>query len=114
MIDDKTMDLLQERVIKLEARTDRHGDALMQLEAAGKIELSSGEVLDIRNGLTQAQVMNLMLDDVAQRNGKVCVVRINDRGPFVKGRIIDVSRAAAKKHGFISSGVTKVKCERIA
>lgn len=36
MMDDKTMDLLQERVIKLEARTDRHGDALMQLEAAGR------------------------------------------------------------------------------
>ena len=36
MMDDKTMDLLQERVIKLEARTDRHGEALMQLEAAGR------------------------------------------------------------------------------
>ena len=36
MMDDKTMDLLQERVIKLEARTDRHGDILVQLEAAGR------------------------------------------------------------------------------
>lgn len=36
MLDDKAMDLLQERVIKLEARTDRHGDVLVQLEAAGR------------------------------------------------------------------------------
>lgn len=48
------------------------GHVLTQYErASGKIELSSGEVLDIRNGLTQAQVMNLMLDDVAQREGYV-------------------------------------------
>ena len=48
------------------------GHVLTQSErASGKIELSSGEVLDIRNGLTQAQVMNLMLDDVAQREGYV-------------------------------------------
>ena len=56
---------------------------------------------------TKVKVTNL-------NNGKFCIVRINDRGPFVKGRIIDVSRAAAKKLGFISSGITKVKCERTA
>lgn len=48
------------------------GHVLTQSErASGKIVLSSGEVLDIRNGLTQAQVMNLMLDDVMQREGYV-------------------------------------------
>jgi rare lipoprotein A len=36
-------------------------------------------------------------------------VRINDRGPFKKGRIIDVSYAAARKLGMISGGVVKVK-----
>lgn len=41
-------------------------------------------------------------------NGKSVVVRINDRGPFKKGRIIDVSRAAAKKLGMINSGTAKV------
>ena len=41
-------------------------------------------------------------------NGKSVVVRINDRGPFKKGRIIDVSRAAAKKLGMINSGIAKV------
>jgi len=41
-------------------------------------------------------------------NGKSVVVRINDRGPFAKGRIIDVSKAAAGHLGMIRSGVAKV------
>ena len=48
---------------------------------------------------------------VNKRNGKTVVVRINDRGPFIKGRIIDVTPAAAKTLGF--SGLTKVALERI-
>ncbi len=44
-------------------------------------------------------------------NGKSVVVRINDRGPFAKGRIIDLSKAAARKIGMIKAGVTKVKIE---
>ncbi|HEX2958215.1 MAG TPA: septal ring lytic transglycosylase RlpA family protein [Chitinispirillaceae bacterium] len=39
------------------------------------------------------------------------VVRINDRGPFVKGRIIDISRAAAEKIGVIKSGIADVVVE---
>lgn len=41
-------------------------------------------------------------------NGKNVVVVINDRGPFAKGRIIDVSRAAAKKLDMIGAGTAKV------
>lgn len=41
-----------------------------------------------------------------QRNGQTVVVRINDRGPFVRGRVIDVTPAAARALGF--SGLTKV------
>jgi rare lipoprotein A len=43
-----------------------------------------------------------------QKNGKSVIVRINDRGPFIKGRVIDLSKAAANKLGFISSGVTNI------
>jgi rare lipoprotein A len=46
-----------------------------------------------------------------KRNGKSVVVRINDRGPFVKGRVIDVTPAAAKALGF--SGLTTVSLERV-
>ena len=46
-----------------------------------------------------------------QRNGKQVVVRINDRGPFIKGRVIDLSRAAAARLGFVSQGHTKICME---
>lgn len=42
-------------------------------------------------------------------NGKTIKVRINDRGPFVAGRIIDLSKKAAKKLGIINAGVANVK-----
>ncbi|SFO46403.1 rare lipoprotein A [Cohaesibacter marisflavi] len=42
------------------------------------------------------------------RNGKKVIVRVNDRGPFIKGRILDVSRQAAKRLGFKNAGTTKV------
>ena len=41
-------------------------------------------------------------------NGKTVIVRINDRGPFIKGRVIDLSKAAAKQLGFIASGQTNI------
>ena len=43
-----------------------------------------------------------------KRNGKSVVVRINDRGPFIKGRIIDVSKAAAQNIGMVRSGTAQV------
>lgn len=42
-------------------------------------------------------------------NGRSVVLRVNDRGPFVKGRIIDVSKAAATNLGMIRSGSARVK-----
>ncbi len=45
---------------------------------------------------------------VDQRTGKSVTVTINDRGPFVRGRIIDLSRAAATQLGFRNAGHTKV------
>ena len=44
-------------------------------------------------------------------NGKTCDVRVNDRGPFVASREIDLSKAAAVKLGMIGSGTAKVKLE---
>jgi rare lipoprotein A len=50
---------------------------------------------------TKVQVTNA-------RTGKSVVVRINDRGPFIRGRVLDVSKAAAGRLGMINSGVAKV------
>jgi len=47
------------------------------------------------------------------KNGKSVTVRINDRGPFVKGRIIDLSYAAAKVLDMVEDGVVPVKIEVI-
>jgi rare lipoprotein A len=49
-----------------------------------------------------------------KRNGKSVVVRINDRGPFVGGRIIDLSKAAAASIGMIHSGTAKVRVTKAA
>jgi rare lipoprotein A len=42
-------------------------------------------------------------------NGRSVVVRVNDRGPWVNDRVLDVSRAAAKSLGMIGDGVTRVE-----
>lgn len=51
---------------------------------------------------TQVKVTNL-------KNGKSVTVKINDRGPFVAGRIIDLSKTAAEEIGMLKDGVAKVK-----
>ncbi|NEP40706.1 MAG: septal ring lytic transglycosylase RlpA family protein [Okeania sp. SIO2G4] len=55
---------------------------------------------------TKVRVTNL-------NNGSSVVVRINDRGPFIRGRVIDLSAAAARILGMIHSGVAPVKVEVI-
>lgn len=42
-------------------------------------------------------------------SNKKTTVRINDRGPYIKGRIIDLSRAAAKEIGILKKGITPCK-----
>ncbi len=53
---------------------------------------------------TRVKVTNL-------KNGKSVIVRINDRGPFIHNRIIDVSMGAARKIGLVRMGVARVKVE---
>jgi len=53
--------------------------------------------------------MNTMLLVKNLNNDKKTVVRVNDRGPFVRGRIIDLSYTAAKRLDLIGSGVARVK-----
>ena len=47
-------------------------------------------------------------------NAKSVEVEINDRGPFVPGRIIDLSRAAARVLGMLEDGITRVRVELVA
>lgn len=74
---------------------------------------SNGEHFNM-NALTCAH-KSLPFDTILKvtnlANGKSCEVRVNDRGPFVLNREIDLSKAAAVKLGMIGSGTTKVKLE---
>lgn len=45
------------------------------------------------------------------RNGRSMVLRVNDRGPFIEGRVLDVTSAAAKQLGFHKQGLTPVRIE---
>lgn len=55
---------------------------------------------------THVRVTNL-------ENQRSIIVRVNDRGPFVKGRIIDLSAGAARKLGFYENGTAKVLVETV-
>ena len=55
---------------------------------------------------TRARVTNLA-------NGRSVVVRINDRGPFVHGRAIDLSHSAARTLGMVGRGTTRVRIEAL-
>jgi rare lipoprotein A len=66
------------------------------------------------NGLTAAHrtlPLGSLVKVTNSWNGKSAVVRINDRGPFARGRVIDLSRGAAQAVGMLSSGTAPVIVE---
>ena len=76
-------------------------------------QTSNGEWYDMY-GQTAAHKtwpMDTMVKVKNLENGKSTIVRINDRGPFVKGRIIDCSYTAGKKIGLDRSGIAKVEIQ---
>jgi rare lipoprotein A len=77
---------------------------------------ANGERFDMR-ALTAAHRtlrMNTRVRVVNLRNGREVIVRINDRGPYARGRIIDVSRAAAERLDMLDAGVVPVRVEVLA
>lgn len=80
----------------------------------GKVT-ASGEVYD-KEGLSAAHKtlpFGTYLRVISLDNGSSVVVRVNDRGPYAKGRIIDLSEAAARMLGMIPSGTARVRLELI-
>ena len=74
---------------------------------------SSGETFDM-NGFTAAHKtlpFGTILKVTNEDNGKTVTVRVNDRGPFVAGRDLDLSFGAAKKIGLVAVGVKTLKVE---
>ena len=82
-----------------------YGDALHGRRTA------NGERFDM-HALTAAHrtlPFNTRVEVTNLENGRSVVVRINDRGPFVEGRVIDLSQAAAKELRFLGRGTTRVR-----
>ncbi|MBM4162312.1 MAG: septal ring lytic transglycosylase RlpA family protein [Ignavibacteria bacterium] len=74
---------------------------------------SNGEIFDM-DALTAAHrtfPFGTMVRVTNLTNSKTVIVRVNDRGPFVEGRIIDLSRGAAKELDLVKAGTARVKLE---
>lgn len=77
---------------------------------------SNGEIYD-KHAMTAAHKtlpMNTMLLVKNLDNGKKTVVRVNDRGPFIRGRVIDLSYKAAKILGAVKNGTARVQITALA
>ena len=89
------------------------GDASYYAQDFHGRKTASGETFDM-NDMTAAHrslAMGTRVRVTNLDNGRAVVVRINDRGPFARGRVIDVSYAAASKLDMIAAGVAPVKLE---
>ena len=76
---------------------------------------ANGEIYD-KDGLSAAHKtlpLNSIVKVTNMENGKTVTLRINDRGPYIKGRILDCSYGAAIKLNFVEQGTTEVKVEVI-
>lgn len=77
---------------------------------------ANGEIFD-QEALTAAHKnyrFGTLLRLTNPRNNKSVIVRINDRGPYVPGRHLDISRAAAEQLGMIKPGVVKLEVEQVS
>ncbi|UCF09735.1 MAG: septal ring lytic transglycosylase RlpA family protein, partial [Candidatus Bipolaricaulota bacterium] len=73
-------------------------------------QTANGETYDM-NGISAAHKslpFGTVVRVVELETGRSVDVRINDRGPFVEGRIIDLSRGAAQRLGIVDKGITRV------
>ena len=98
----------------LNAQVVQKGKASYYAKKFSGRQTASGERLH-HDSLTCAHrtyPFGTMLKVTNPANGKVVIVRVTDRGPYVKGRIIDLSVRAARELGIISQGIAPVVVER--
>lgn len=76
---------------------------------------SNGEVfdMDIPSAAHKTLPLPSLVEVTNLDNGKKMIVRVNDRGPFVDGRIIDLSKAAAQQLGYYRQGVARVRVKYV-
>ena len=101
--------LCAEEVLTTETYASYYGEAFN-----GK-PTSSGELFDM-NAYTAAHKtlpFGTFLEVTNLENGKKVVVRVNDRGPFVANRELDLSKAAAESLGMVNKGITRVAVKKV-
>jgi rare lipoprotein A len=116
-----------ENVVTVEEETISADRSLVEFVDKGNMKASwygpgfhgrktaNGEVYD-QNSFTAAHKslkFGTLLKITNLKNNKSVVIRINDRGPYIHGRDLDLSKAAASELGMVRKGVAKLKVEEI-
>ena len=122
-----TEPVVTENVVTVEEETITADRSLVEFVDKGNMKASwygpgfhgrktaSGEVYD-QNSFTAAHKslkFGTLLKITNLKNNKSVVIRINDRGPYIHGRDLDLSKAAASELGMVRKGVAKFKVEEI-
>jgi rare lipoprotein A len=92
-----------------------YGGETLGIDFHGR-QTANGEIYDM-HALTAAHPtlpMPSLVNVTNLENGRSLVLRVNDRGPYMNGRIIDVSRGAAQQLGFEQKGTARVRVEVLA
>ena len=110
-----SMFLLFGFTVAMTAQDEQYGQASYYSDAYHGKKTASGAKYD-KNKMTCAHndyAYGTMLKVTHLENKKSVVVKVIDRGPYIKGRIVDLSRAAASKIGLIQDGIAQVKVELV-
>ena len=122
-----TEPVVTENVVTVEEETITADRSLVEFVDKGNMKVSwygpgfhgrktaNGEVYD-QNSFTAAHKslkFGTLLKITNLKNNKSVVIRINDRGPYIHGRDLDLSKAAASELGMVRKGVAKLKVEEI-
>ena len=108
--------VMQGMILAASAAAAQEGEASYYADSLNGGKTASGEIYD-KDALSAAHrslPFGTKVRVTYLKTGQSVVVVINDRGPYVKGRIIDLSSAAAKQLGLIDAGHGKVKLEVMA
>ncbi len=93
------------------------GEASFYGRGKRRVKTSSGEYINPQTSLTAAHKtlpIPCKVKVTCLTTGKSLIVRVNDRGPFVRRRVIDLTYAAAKRLGMTGKGITRVRLEVVS
>ena len=122
-----TEPIVTENVVSVEEETITADRSLVEFVDKGSMKASwygpgfhgrktaNGEVYDQMSFTAAHKSLKFgtLLKITNQKNNKSVVIRINDRGPYIHGRDLDLSKAAALELGMVRKGVAKMKVEEI-